>query len=50
MGASISAEDGIGTQRRSYLHLAQRAADIAATRAIKTALDPVGLLNPGVLL
>ncbi|BAO91200.1 MULTISPECIES: FAD-binding oxidoreductase [Caballeronia] len=44
---SISAEHGIGTKKRDYLHLARREADIASMRAIKSALDPHGLLNPG---
>ncbi|SAK77557.1 FAD linked oxidase domain-containing protein [Caballeronia fortuita] len=44
---SISAEHGIGVKKRDYLHLARRDADIASMRAIKAALDPHGLLNPG---
>ncbi|BBU32668.1 oxidoreductase (plasmid) [Burkholderia sp. THE68] len=44
---SISAEHGIGLKKRAYLHLARREADIASMRAIKAALDPHGLLNPG---
>jgi FAD/FMN-containing dehydrogenase len=44
---SISAEHGIGVKKREYLHLARREADIASMRAIKAALDPDGLLNPG---
>jgi FAD/FMN-containing dehydrogenase len=49
-GGSISAEHGIGTAKRRWLHLARSGAEIAAMRAIKQALDPRGLLNPGVLL
>jgi FAD/FMN-containing dehydrogenase len=49
-GGSISAEHGIGTAKRRWLHLARTPAEIAAMRAIKRALDPTGLLNPGVLL
>ncbi|SAK96666.1 FAD linked oxidase domain-containing protein [Caballeronia temeraria] len=44
---SISAEHGIGTKKRDYLPQSRRKADIAAMRAIKTALDPLGILNPG---
>jgi hypothetical protein len=31
------------------LHLSRSAAEIEAMRAVKAALDPAGLLNPGVL-
>lgn len=47
---SISAEHGIGTAKRRHLHLSRSAAEIAAFRAIKAALDPAGILNPEVLL
>ena len=47
---SISAEHGIGQAKRDYLHLSRSAAEIAAMRAIKRALDPAGVMNPGVLL
>jgi FAD/FMN-containing dehydrogenase len=49
MHGSISAEHGIGTAKRAYLHLVRSASEIAAYRAIKHALDPVGILNPHVL-
>lgn len=47
---SISAEHGIGTAKRQWLHLVRSEAEIAAFRAIKRALDPAGILNPNVLL
>jgi len=47
---SISAEHGIGTAKRDWLHLSRSADEIAAMRAIKRALDPDGILNPNVLL
>ncbi len=47
---SISAEHGIGAAKRGYLHLVRSAVEIATYRAIKRALDPVGILNPNVLL
>jgi FAD/FMN-containing dehydrogenase len=49
-GGSISAEHGIGRAKLPFLHLNRTAADIAAMRAVKGALDPAGILNPGVLL
>jgi FAD/FMN-containing dehydrogenase len=49
-GGSISAEHGIGTAKVGWLQLTRDAVDIAAMRAIKRALDPDGLLNPGVIL
>lgn len=50
LGGSISAEHGIGTAKLSQLHLNRSETELAAFSAIKRALDPVGLLNPNVLL
>ena len=50
LGGSISAEHGIGTAKRPWLHLNRSRAEIDAFRAIKRALDPGGILNPHVLL
>ena len=49
-GGSISAEHGIGVAKRRWLPLARGPEEIEAFRAIKAALDPDGILNPGVLL
>lgn len=49
-GGSISAEHGIGRAKRRWLHLVRSGPELAAMRAIKAALDPDGVLNPGVLL
>jgi FAD/FMN-containing dehydrogenase len=49
-GGSVAAEHGVGRAKAAWLGLTKSAAEIAAMRAIKTALDPAGLLNPGVLL
>ncbi len=48
-GGSVSAEHGIGVAKRDDLGLSRSSADVAAMRAIRRALDPEGLLNPGVL-
>jgi FAD/FMN-containing dehydrogenase len=50
LGGSIGAEHGIGVAKARWLPLTRSAADLAAMGAIKRALDPAGLLNPGVLL
>jgi FAD/FMN-containing dehydrogenase len=50
LGGTISAEHGIGRDKVDQLHLVRGPAELAAFRAIKDALDPGGLLNPGVLL
>lgn len=47
---SISAEHGIGQAKRDYLGLSRTPAEIAAMWAVKDALDPAGILNPGILL
>ena len=46
-GGSISAEHGIGLHKKPYLHVSRTPAELAAMRAIKQALDPLNLLNPG---
>jgi FAD/FMN-containing dehydrogenase len=48
-GGSIGAEHGIGRAKVDWLAADRSAADIAAMRAIKAALDPAGLLGRGVL-
>ena len=47
---SISAEHGIGTMKKHYLHLSRSAGDISAMRCLKAAFDPEHILNPNVLL
>jgi FAD/FMN-containing dehydrogenase len=47
VGGSISAEHGIGLDKRPYLALSRNAEEIALMRLIKRSLDPTGVLNPG---
>jgi FAD/FMN-containing dehydrogenase len=47
IGGSVSAEHGIGLEKRAYLPLSRSAAEISTMRLLKHALDPKGILNPG---
>ncbi|MDE1181756.1 FAD-binding oxidoreductase [Paraburkholderia sp.] len=46
---SVSAEHGVGSMKREFLPISRSAAELAAMIAIKQALDPRGILNPGKL-
>ncbi|MBB6599639.1 FAD-binding oxidoreductase [Luteimonas sp. MC1825] len=48
-GGSISAEHGIGLVKKAFLGSTRDAAEIAVMRAVRAALDPAGILNPGKL-
>ncbi|HVF79189.1 MAG TPA: FAD-linked oxidase C-terminal domain-containing protein [Solirubrobacteraceae bacterium] len=47
LGGTVSGEHGIGVLKRGQLTRQWAPAAVAAQRAIKHALDPKGLLNPG---
>ena len=47
VGGSISAEHGVGLDKKKYLHLCRTSDEIALMRTLKRALDPNGILNPG---
>ena len=47
MGDSISAEHGIGLEKREFLPHSRSPAEIAVMRSIKHSLDPNNILNPG---
>lgn len=49
-GGSISAEHGIGRLKRDELAVYKSEAEIQLMRAIKAALDPKGIMNPGKVL
>ncbi len=47
---SISAEHGIGTEKKPWLTLSRSSVELDLMRTLKQALDPQGLLNPGKVL
>jgi FAD/FMN-containing dehydrogenase len=49
-GGTISAEHGVGVAKARWLGLARSPGELRAMVAIKHALDPDGLLNPGAVL
>ncbi len=50
LGGTVTAEHGIGAARREWLPIQRGEGAVAAMRAIKQALDPLGILNPGRVL
>jgi FAD/FMN-containing dehydrogenase len=49
-GGSISAEHGIGALKRDELAHYKPAVELNMMRAIKAALDPLGIMNPGKVI
>jgi FAD/FMN-containing dehydrogenase len=47
LGGSVSAEHGIGLERRAFLAYSRSAEEIALMKRLKALLDPKNLLNPG---
>jgi glycolate oxidase len=47
LGGAISGEHGIGLAKTPFLRLQHSPAQVKAMRAVKRALDPKGILNPG---
>ena len=47
---SVSAEHGIGLEKREWLAITRSPAEIALMRTLKQALDPQEILNPGKVL
>ena len=47
MGGAISGEHGIGLAKTPFLRLQHNPAQVKAMRAVKKALDPRGICNPG---
>jgi FAD/FMN-containing dehydrogenase len=47
IGGSISAEHGIGIDKKPYLSMSRSGKELEMMRQIKSAFDPRGILNPG---
>ena len=47
---SISAEHGIGALKRDELRRYKTDVEMNMMRAVKAALDPLGIMNPGKIL
>ena len=47
IGGAVSAEHGIGLEKRDYLHLSRSKEEMALMRSLKMTLDPKSILNPG---
>jgi FAD/FMN-containing dehydrogenase len=50
LGGSLSAEHGVGRELRDRLDVQKSAIELELMRAIKRALDPANVMNPGILL
>jgi D-lactate dehydrogenase (cytochrome) len=50
LGGSVTAEHGIGRLKRALVSIQFGEEGVAEMRRIKRAMDPAGILNPGVLL
>ena len=50
IGGSVSAEHGIGLEKKKYLPLSRDPAEIALMHTLKQALDPQNMLNPGKII
>jgi FAD/FMN-containing dehydrogenase len=47
IGGSVSAEHGVGLEKKPYLDISRSTVEIQLMRTLKKALDPKGILNPG---
>lgn len=50
LGGTMSGEHGVGLSKQPFIPMELNADQVAAMRAIKTALDPNDILNPGKVL
>ena len=49
-GGAISAEHGIGIEKRAWLSVSRTEAEIGLMRTLKRSLDPKNILNPGKVI
>lgn len=50
LGGSVSAEHGIGFEKKSWLLRTRSPAELRLMRTLKRALDPANILNPGCVI
>ncbi|NIL94202.1 MAG: hydroxyacid dehydrogenase, partial [Woeseiaceae bacterium] len=50
LGGSFSAEHGIGVTKKPFLERYRDQTELDLMRALKKALDPAGILNPGKVI
>jgi D-lactate dehydrogenase (cytochrome) len=50
MDGTCTGEHGVGQAKLKYMALEHDAPALAAMRALKSALDPLGIMNPGKLV
>jgi FAD/FMN-containing dehydrogenase len=49
LGGTVSAEHGVGVSKAKHLGLVRSSAELTLLRALKDAVDPAGLMNPGAV-
>jgi FAD/FMN-containing dehydrogenase len=49
-GGSISAEHGIGLEKKPFLGITRSEIEVGLMKSLKSALDPKGILNPGKII
>lgn len=47
VNGSVSAEHGVGLEKKPYLDISRNQSEIDLMRTLKSAMDPKGILNPG---
>jgi len=49
LGGTVSAEHGVGVSKAKHLGLVRSPAELVLLQTLKDAIDPAGLMNPGVV-